>query len=564
MTLRLPKIFAGNGQWLERQQNTILSAATVITIFNIISALSGIIRTRVFISFFNDTSISSKESLQALLVAFQIPDLIFQVIVFGAMSAAFVPIFISYKRNDEQVAFRMTSILMTVLLSAFLVVSVFVFIFARPLTMLRLGDAFTPEQITIVTNLTRIMLAGQFFLAISSFLGGILNAYQRFIAPALAPVLYNVIILLTIYLLSGQFGIYSAGIGVVIGAFVHMALQLPLVLRLGFKFTPSFNLHFHGIKSILKLTPPRIAAVSFGEIRDLLLGFFATSINNTTSMVIMNLTLNIMTAPIRFFGVPISQASLPFLSEEVAKNDMKRFKELIVQSLHQITFLILPASVLILILRVPIVRLLFGVANLPWETTVLTGKAVAIISLSIAAQGLVQLLIRAFYALKDTKTPLLITMTDVALYFGLAWLTVFVLDWGVLGLAFSTTITALSELVLVLYFLDLRINCFSTKAFIVPQLKIIASSFFMAVFLYLPFRILDEVIFNTSRTIELISLTIITATIGGLVYFYFSALFEVRELTFFTNLLTSFGPWKKQLEKTPEVLVETSVEGDNL
>lgn len=564
MTLRLPKIFGGNGQWLEKQQNTILSAATVITIFNIISALSGIVRTRLFISFFNGTAISSKESLQALLVAFQVPDLIFQIVVFGAMSAAFVPIFISYKRSDERVAWKMTSILMTILLTAFLVVSVAVFFFARPLTMFRLGQTFTPEQIDIVVNLTRIMLAGQFFLAISSFLGGILNAYQRFIAPALAPVLYNVVILITVYFLSGRFGIYSAGIGVVIGAFVHMALQLPLVLKLGFKFTPSFNLQFHGIKSILKLTPPRIAAVSVGEIRDLLLGFFATSINNTTSMVIMNLALNIMTAPIRFFGVPISQASLPFLSEEVAKNDMKRFQELIVQSLHQISFLILPASVLILILRVPIVRLLFGVSTLPWETTVLTGKAVAIISLSIAAQGLVQLLIRAFYALKDTKTPLLITVADIALYFALSWVTVFVFHWGVLGLAFATTITALVELILVLYFLDLRINCFSTKTFLIPQLKMICTSFFMAVFLYLPFRILDEVVFNTTRTIELIALTITTATIGGLVYLYFSALFEVRELTFFTNLLTSFGPWKKQLEKTPEVLVETSVEGDNL
>lgn len=564
MTLRLPNIFGANGQWLEKQQNTILSAATVITVFNIISAISGIIRTRVFISFFNDTAIASKESLQALLVAFQIPDLVFQVVVFGAMSAAFVPVFISYKRKDEQIAFKMTSILMTVLLGIFLLVSVLVFIFARPLTVFRLGDTFTPEQITIVTNLTRIMLAGQFFLAISSFLGSILNAYQRFVAPALAPVLYNVVILLTVYFLSGRFGIYSAGIGVVIGAFVHMILQLPLVFRLGFRFNPSLNLGFPGIKSILKLTPPRVAAVSVGEARDLLLGFFATSINNTTSMVIMNLTLNIMVAPIRFFGIPISQAALPFLSEEVAKNDMKRFKELIVQSLHQISFLILPASILILILRVPIIRLLFGVSTLPWETTTLTGKAVAIISFSIAAQGLVQLMIRAFYALKDTKTPLMITITDILLYFGLSWVTVFVLDWGVLGLALATTITALVELVLVLYFLNARIQCFSTRVFIVPQLKIIAASFFMAVFLYLPFRILDELIFNTSRTIELIALTIITSTIGGLVYLYFSALFEVRELTFLTKMLTSFGPWKKQLEKTPEVLVETSVEGDNL
>jgi putative peptidoglycan lipid II flippase len=271
-----------------------------------------------------------------------------------------------------------------------------------------------------------------------------------------------------------------------------------------------------------------------------------------------------MTAPIRFFGIPISQAALPFLSEEVAKNDLQKFQDLIVQSLHQIAFFILPASVLVLVLRVPIVRLLFGASNLPWETTVLTGKAVAIIALSIAAQGLVALLIRAFYALKDTRTPLLIALVDIVFYTLLSSFCAFILRWGVLGLAFSTTASAILELILILYFLDQRIHCFSKKSFLLPQAKMIAASFFMAVFLYLPFKILDELVFETSRTIELIALTVTTSTIGMLVYIYFSALFEVKELTFFTNLITSFGRWQKPLEKSSTVVIETSVESDSI
>ncbi len=563
MIFTLPKILSANAKWLEQQQNTILSAATIITVFNIVSALSGIIRNRVFITVFYDTAIASKEALDALYVAFQVPDMLFQLVVFGAMSAAFVPVFISHRRQDEKVAFHMTSIVMTLLLGVFALFSAVIFFLAEPITHWRTGQQFTATQIEIVTNLTRVMLAGQFFLAISSFFGSILNSYQRFVIPALAPVLYNVGILAGVYFFAPTLGIYSAGLGVVIGAAMHMLIQLPLVLKLGFRYQPSFDIKYPGVKSILALTPPRILAVSVGEIRDLLLGFFATSIGNS-SMLIMQLALNIMTAPIRFFGVPISQAALPFLSEEVAKNDQTKFRDLIVQSLHQISFFIWPASVLVLILRVPIVRLLFGAGNLPWTTTVTTSKVVALIALSIAAQGLVQLIIRAFYALKDTRTPLLVALVDIVLYLVIAGWTVFGLNWGVYGLALATSLTAWFELIVIMACLDQKVRCFSTKPFIVPQLKILAASFFMAVFLYLPFRILDELVFDTSRTIELIALTITTSTVGMLVYVYFAALFEIRELRFFTKVITSFGPWRKSLEKSPEVLTESSVEGDTL
>jgi putative peptidoglycan lipid II flippase len=561
---QLPQLFRSNTQWLEKQQTSILSAATIITVFNLISAFSGFIRDRLFIASFFDTAISSKEALDALYVAFQIPDLLFQLIIVGAMAAAFMPVFISYKKQDEQMAFKITSALMTWLLGLFAIFSVAAFFLAEPITHWRTGTKFSAEQIEIVVNLTRIMLLGQFFLATSSFLGSILNSYQRFIMPALAPVLYNLGILLGVWCLSPYLGIYSAGVGVVIGGFIHMAAQIPFVRRLGFRFRPTFDLSLPGIKQIFKLTPPRLLAIGASESRGLLLGFFATSLGNS-SMLIMELTRRVMTVPIRLFGIPISQASLPFLSDEAAKDDHEKFNELIVQSLNQIAFFIMPASVLILILRLPIVRLLFGTDNLPWDTTRVTSYAVGIIAISIAAQGLVSLLIRAFYALKDTRTPLYVAIVDMILYMVLCAIMVFVLRWDVLGLALATTITGIFELGLMLWLLDRKLGCFRSKRFIVPQLKMLSSSFFMAIFLYLPFRILDKVVFNSTRTLELIELTIVTSTIGLLAYIYFSALFEVKELAFFTNLFQSFGKWQKPLEKSPEVLVDSSsVEGDTL
>ncbi len=557
------KLFGQHSQWIEKRQNTILSAAAIITIFNVISAFSGFIKQRVFITQFYDTAYASHEALDALFVGSQIPELIFQLIIFGAVSAAFIPVFIGYRKESEEEAFRLTRAVMTFFISIFVILSIPVFIFAREITLLRTGVAFTPEQVDIVVNLTRITLLSNFFFAISSFYGALLQSYQRFVIPALAPVLYNLGILLSVWLLAPYIGIYSAGAGMVLGAFAHMAIQVPLARKVGYRFGLNFQWKNPGLRRILRLMPPRILSISLSELRDLSLSFFATSIGNST-MLVMQLALAVMLAPIRFFGVPISQAALPFFSEEVARDEREKLKQLVVQSLNQISFLILPASVLILILRIPIVRLLFGAGNLPWPVTVTTGWAVAIIGISIAAQSLVQLLIRTLYALKDTKTPFYIAVADMLLYLLICAISTFVFHWGALGLAFATCCTAILEFLAYLAAVQWRLRCFSAKSFLLPQVKMVASAFLMAVFIYLPFRILDELVFETSRTIELISLTLTTGTIGMLVYIFFAMLLEINELNLIIKLFNSFAPWKKFLSGNPEVVVEPTTESDNI
>lgn len=534
----------------------------VITVASVISSLSGLFVKRHLLATFFNTEIA-QQSLEAFWFAFQIPDMMFQFIILGALSAAFIPIFTTQKKENVDRAFAMSSIMMNTLLSVFLVVSVLVFIFAEPLTYFRTGSEFTPYQIDVIITLTRIMLIAQFFFAISNFLTGILQSFQRFMLPAVAPIFYNLGILLGVYLFSDTFGIYSAGMGVVIGAFCHMMIQLPAVLRLGFRYQFSFNLKYPGIQEFFRIMPPRAMSIGANEIRKIMLGFFASSVGNL-SFLMMQLALTLMGIPIRYFGVSISQASLPFLSEESTDKDKKKFKKLVLQSLHQIAFLTFPATVLLLILRLPLVRLAFGTSDFPWPATVMTSKLVAIIAISVPTQALVHLLIRAFYALKDTKTPLIVAAGDVTLYIALSTIFVFYTSFGVMGIAAATTITALVEFLLLLFLLDRKVEGFARKEFWIPQIKMLVAAFFMAVFLYTPYKIFDELIFDTKHTVELIALTITTGSIGMLVYIYFAALFEIKELRMLTKLLHSFGPWRKQLAATKEILVETSVEGDDV
>ncbi len=558
--ISLNKIFKANSHWLAKKQNSILSAAFIITVANIFSSLLGLLRERVLIQlFFNN--IESQQAYEAFQVAFQIPDLLFQLIVLGALSAAFIPLFTELKKKDKKKAFEFTSIVMNLVLLIFCFFSIIAFIFARPITMVRTGIGFTPEQLDIAVNLTRVMLLAQFFFAISNFLTGILQANQRFVIPALAPLIYNLGIIISSIFLAQYFGIYAAGLGVVIGAALHMLIQLPLILKIGYRWQALFDWRFTGVKKLFKMMPPRLMTIGVSELQNLAMGFFATSIGDL-SFVIINLARRLMTLPIRFFGVPISQASFPFLSEESAAVNRKRFNQLLLQSLNQISFLAMPASVLLLILRVPAVRLVFGTANFPWQTTIATGKVVALIAISITAQAMVQLLIRSFYALKDTRSPFMVTAISVLVYLVSNALGIYIFNLGVFSLGISITVTAFVELLLMLLLLQKKIKCFTFAEFYLPQLKILLASFFMAVFLYLPFKILDEVVFDTSRTIDLIALTISTSTIALLVYLYFSILFDVKELTYFNSLIVKFGKWRPVLEDSQEVLLDSSIEGE--
>jgi putative peptidoglycan lipid II flippase len=310
------------------------------------------------------------------------------------------------------------------------------------------------------------------------------------------------------------------------------------------------------------MSPARLLTIGVVQLQTLALGFFATSIGQLDFLYISYATY-LSVFPIRLFGVPLSQAALPFLSQHTGKEQLAKFRGLILQSLNQISFLTMPTSVLLLILRVPIVRLAFGTDKFSWHSTITTGKVLAILAISITAQAMVQLLIRSFHSMKDTRTPLIISILFTFFYLTGSFLMVRYTDLGILGLAMISSASFVVELILFTIVLNYRIPNFIGKALLVPQIKMISASFFMAVFLYLPFRIFDEIIFDTTKTVELIALTMTTGTIGMLVYIYFAAIFEIKELELITKAVRSFGrKWHSGASKTQEFMIETSVDDD--
>lgn len=545
--------FIRNGRtFLAKKQTNILSAAAVMMITVFLSRILGLIRDRLLASTFFG---GSEWQLDVYFAAFRIPDMLFQLIVAGALSAAFIPVFSQYLEKKEEEAWEVATSVLNIALMIFLFLGSIFFLFSKQFCSL-VAPKFSPEQLNLMVNLSRLMLLAQFFFIISNFVTGVLQSHQRFLVPAMAPVVYNLGIILGILMLASFWGIYGPTTGVILGAFLHLLIQVPLAFLLGFKPRFNFNFKHPGIREIGRLMLPRTLTLAVSQIELTIAVLIATSLS-VGSLSIYYFAQHLNALPVGLFGMTIGQAALPTLSAEAGKTNLDDFKATFRATFLQILFLALPASGFLLILRIPLVRLVFGARAFPWEATLLTSKVVAIFSLSVFAQCLIQLLIRGFYSLRDTKTPFFIGSGAVVLNVVTALLLTFVYHWGILGLAVATTLASLVQSTLLFFFLKQKIDGLEEKKLVLPLLKMGLATATMMIGLWMSMRFLD-IILDTSRTINLLLLTCLSSFLGILVYVLLAKLLEIKELASFLAILKRRGKWQEVLEQSTEVLDGTN------
>ncbi len=531
---------------LYSRQTSILSGATIIMATVILSKILGLVRDRLL------THIFPPDNISIFFAAFGLPDIIFQLFIFGALSVAFIPVFTEYseeKGRDE--AFKLAGSILNLALIILSLAIIVILIFVDPLTSL-IAPGFSLEQRAQTIALTRVILLGQFFLVIGSLFSGVLQSFQRFIIPALAGVFYNIGIILGIVLLSGKLGIMSAAVGVVIGAVLHFMIQLPIILSIGFK--PKFLLTlFHpGVKEIAGLMSVRSLGLA-AELINERVAIALASLISIQSITFLTLSQHLQLVPISLFGATIAQAALPVLSSERARGRMDEFKITLLTTLHQILFLALPAAAILIILRIPAVRLVFGASQFNWEATVLTGATLAFLSIGLAAQSISLLLIRGFYALKDTKTPVIVSLIVVAVNIILSLYVVKVLRLDVwsLGLAFS--ISNILSAILLFFTLHFKVGKFNLRQVLFPLGKMLMATIIMGVALYIPIKLLDAVIFDTTRTINLFILTGLSSLFALSVYVTLVRFLKVKELQTYTDLIRRVAKFQSKL-KSKEII----------
>lgn len=541
------KRLLSNGRSLFLKENSsILSAAAVIMGASLASALLGLIRTRLLITYFyNDTAV-----LDVFWAAFRLPDMVFQIIIVGALSSAFIPVFSKYIGNKNESS-KLASSMINAIMLVMLILTILLLIYARPLSSLIAGG-FDDSQLDLMANLTRIMAAAQLFFGFSSFLTGIIQSHQRFLIPALSPILYNFGIIIGIVTLGPTIGIYGPAVGVVLGALFHLLAQLPLATKLGFRYTPTISPKSSAVSEMLRLMGPRVLTLSLTQIEATIIVTFSSWLS-TGTVTLMAIAQQLSAMPVRLIGVPIGQASLPFFAKNSSAKERAELSTMVNHTILEMLYLALPLSAMVLVLRIPLVRLAYGADSFPWAETVLTGKLVAILALSIAARSLTHVLVRVFYALHNTTVPLVANLLSTIINVSVSYYFLFVAQAGILGMAFAITVASILE-TMVLTAILYGYAKFSIKNLLIPLSKILLSTLITGIALWVPLRILDRMVFDTTRTLPLIMLTLSVGLIGIGVYLTLSYLLKIRELTVFVALIEKIGNWHKALSQSKETL----------
>lgn len=529
------------------RQNSILSGAAIYMVAMLLSKLFGLIRTRLILHYFNTSDAA------IFISAIKIPDMVFQLLVFGTLSVAFIPVFIDHvHKNGEEDAFRFGSNILNLSLIIFALVSLIIFIFTPFLNSI-LVPGFYGQQKVLTDSLTRVIIFSEIILVVGSFLTGVAQSYQRLIFPALAPLFYNLgIIFCTVAF--APLGIIAPAIGAVLGALLHVLIQVPVMRSVGFRYNFSFNFLDKSVREIFRLMSFRNISLMAEQISDVV-GFNFASQISFASVTLLNVSWQLQGAPVSLFGATIAQAALPVLSREQARGELSAFKATLLTTLHQILFLTLPAAAILVVLRIPVVRLVFGASQFDWSDTVLTGRTTAFLALGLVAQSVILLFVRGFYALKDTKTPAFISLLTVLanIYFNYIFVKVF--NWDVWSLGLSYAISANLSSLLLLYFLYRKLGGFDKQALTAPALKMFLAAVTAAVALYIPIKALDHLVIDTTRTLNLLFLTGIASVFGLSVYILLIWLMDVRELGSYVELLRRLARFQKKV-RTEEILPE--------
>lgn len=513
--------------------STIREAAAVLAVASLVSRLFGVLRDNVIATrYAGDVS-------DAYLAAFTIPDFVFNLLILGALSSAFIPIFTEYLQkngSDRDEAWGLVNSLVNlgvVILAILLLLGV---LFAPSLVKV-VAPGFAADKQEMVINMMRVMFLSPLFFGLSNLAGGILNSFKNFLAYSLAPILYNLGIILGAIYLVPKFGYIGLAYGVVAGAFLHMLIQLPGVFSLGYKYRMKIDWHHPALKRMAVLMVPRTMGVAVAQVNVIINTALASRLGEG-AVSVFKWADNLQSLPIGMFGVSLAVAVFPTLAEKYSLKQMGEFRADVVQVVRQIVFFVVPVMILFWLLRAQIVRLVLGYGAFDWEFTRFTVSALAFFTFGMLAQAVIQLLARSFYALQDTKTPLLVSILSLLVNVGAALILVNYLN--VVGLAAAISISATLNALILLLILSKRLEGLPWRDLGNLLLRVTLASSVMGIVGYGMLRVVDWVV-PTEKAWGLFFQTSITVVVGILVYLVIAKILQVPETRMVADPIKIFG-----------------------
>lgn len=500
------------------QRARIGQATMILTGAFVASRILGLLRTSMFAYVFG-TSATSDAFLQAFLV----PDLIFNIVAGGALSSAFIPVFTQYMigEQDEKKAWHVASSALNLAVAIMMALAGLAIIFA-PVIVPLYNPGLNPHipseksELDLIISLSRIMFLQSIILGAGVIVTSILNAKQDFLRPAIGTVLYNVGLIAG--LLPGIFivadrsaahettAVFLATWGVVLGALLQVGVQIPSLLQVGMRYRFTFDYKHPGVIQIGRQMVPRVinAAMLYfstfvdrGLILLMVAGLPLLASNGYITQYYQAFQLVLL--PLGIFGMAISTAAFPTLAENVTRGRMDRVSGIIQDTLRTILFMSIPSSIGLIVLGLPIIQVLLQHGAYSLASAQGTAIPLAFFAFGLAGLASVEILTRSFYAMRDSKTPVLISIAQFIFKIALSIIFIQIavnwgIAWGLGALALATSIAGLLEAFVLLWLLDQRVGGLALHAMRTFVIRVLLASLAMGVAIFVVRLFLDLVL----------------------------------------------------------------------
>ena len=506
--------------------NTVIGGALLIAVFSLLSKIFGLVRERLIAHNFGAGELSD-----IYYSAFRLPDLIFNTLVLGALTSAFIPIFQKVWQRDKKEGLLLANSVLNIFLIIISILIILAIILA-PELMNFITPGFNEMQLVNVVSLTRIMLLAIIFFVGSNIIGGVLNSWKIFFSFSLAASFYNIGIIIGIVWIYPYMGLDGLAWGVFLGAVLHLLIQLPEAYKNGWHYIFTIKIT-KDLKKIIILMLPRTLGLAAGQINLLVITIIASTLT-VGSIAVFNLANNLQSLPISLFAVSLAIAVFPTFTQAITDHNKKIFADNFSSSLRKILFLLVPISILIIVLRAQIVRVVLGSGAFDWNDTILTANTLGWFAISIFAQGLIPLLARSFYAFEDTKTPMIISIFSIIINIILSF--ILATKYSVIGLAIAFSISSILNMILLYISLHKKIHNISDEIILSSLFKISFNSIIAGLFSYATLHIIAPLV-DMHTFLGIFIQGFVAGFIGLLIYIILSILFKLDEVQIIKKML---------------------------
>jgi putative peptidoglycan lipid II flippase len=496
-------------------------AGIIVSSAFLVSRVLGYVRLLVIGNTFGATP-----ELDAFFAAFRIPDLIFQLVAAGALSAALVPVVSAlFTTNEHARAWRVVSTVINLMLIGLVILAVGFFVLA-PVIVPIITPGFEGAQLDETIQLTRIMLLSPIFLALGAVATSVLNAGGRFAAAAMAPIVYNLAIIGAALILAPSLGVAGLALGVVAGSLGHLLVQVRPLARLGFRYDARIEAGDPHARKALTLMAPRAIGLGVSQLTFIVTTSLATTLQ-AGAVSDLNFAFALLQIPLGIIGVPLGVVLLPSLSRDAAVGNETSFAGLLTRALRLLIYVMVPIAVVTAVCRQPVVDVLFGTGKIAPEDLQLIALTLTAFLVGLPAHALIAVLARAFYARQDTVTPVLAAIAAVAINCPLA--IVLVGPFGLQGIAIAIAIAAWIEALALLAVLYRRLHHFELRGLGRVSLESIVGSVIAGVVAYGVLSVVSGALGDVGRLLLAVELAIVGAAFAA-VYAGVSLALRIPEL----------------------------------